>query len=95
MTQNKQINKSMELSIEIEFETLGNALADYLLSLESKANTKINIPSHKKQVSCLIDSYANQLDKILNNNKANITKDIKKLTECLLVDLEKIASIIA
>jgi DNA-binding transcriptional ArsR family regulator len=89
MTQNKQINKSPELSIQIEFETLGNDLADYLLSLELKAIKKINTPSYEKQVKCLIDIYANQLDKILNNHKSNITRDIKKLTKCLLVDLKK------
>lgn len=89
MTKNEQINESLELEFQIEFETLGNILGDYLLFLELKAIEPIKDPSHIKQIRQLLDCYAEQFDKILSSYRLGITNDIKELTRSLLIDLEK------
>jgi inactivated superfamily I helicase len=87
MTKSKQINES--LVVELAFETLGNALGDYLLLLELKAITKINDPPYVNELKRLLDRYAEQFDKLLYHHKTNMASDITELTRALLVDLEK------
>ena len=87
MTKNRQIDEA--LAVELAFETLGNALGDYLLLLELKAITKINDPPYVKELRHLLDRYAEQFDKLLHQHKTIIVSDIKELTRNLLVDLEK------
>ena len=87
MTKNRQIDEA--LAVELAFETLGNALGDYLLLLELKAITKINDPPYVKELRRLLDRYAEQFDKLLYHHKTNMARDITELTRTLLVDLEK------
>ncbi len=87
MTKNRQIDEA--LAVELAFETLGNALGDYLLLLELKAITKINDPPYVKELRRLLDRYAEQFDKLLHQHKTTMVSDIKELTRTLLVDLEK------
>ncbi len=87
MTKNKQINEL--LALELAFETLENALGDYLLLLELKAITKINDPPYVKELRHLLDRYAEHFDKLLSDHKVNMARDITELTRSLLADLEK------
>ncbi len=87
MIKNNQINES--LALELAFETLGNALGDYLLFLELRAIGSIEDTTYTKQIRQLLDCYSEQFDKILSDHRVRMASDLKKLIEALLVDLEK------
>lgn len=89
MVKNHQVNEELELELEIEFETLGNILGDYLIFLELKAIASIKDTSYTLQTKQLFDYYAKQFDKLLDQHKDSITRDIRKLTVTLLRDWEK------
>lgn len=89
MIKSHEINESLDFAIQIEFESLGNILGDYLIFLELNAiKSRKNIPC-RGQTKKLLDFYAEQFDKILSQHKASISSDIKKLTLTLLADWEK------
>jgi hypothetical protein len=71
--------------------TLGNTIGDVLMNLELEAIGASKDRFHIDRIRSLFDSYAKQFDKILSERSNTMFKGLKKLMQCLMVDLKKIA----
>ena len=94
--QSKKINKSpvFEITslINKQFKTLGNIVADYLVFSELLSISADKEQCYKEQVKKLIDEYAEQFDKVLAQQKVDLSNTIEGLAGFMLDDLKKINS---
>jgi hypothetical protein len=73
-----------------QLRTLGNTIGDVLMNLELEAIGPSKDQFHIDRIRSLFDSYAKQFDKILSKRSNTMFKELKKLMQCLMVDLKKI-----
>lgn len=78
--------------INDQFEDLGNFLGDLLLTLEIQNTQKNKTSPNVLEVTNLINHYAESLDKVLSQHRANLSDAIDQLIPLLVIDLDELKS---
>jgi hypothetical protein len=73
-----------------QLRTLGDAIGDILMQLEIKAIGPSKDRFYIDRIRSLFDSYAKQFDEVLSKRSNTMFKELKKLMQHLITDLEKI-----
>jgi len=78
--------------VEDNIKKLGNIIGDVLVLLEQDVIEASEDPLVKRQITALIDFYAEEFDEILRKHRVGMVSEIKKLLKKLVDDIEKITN---
>ena len=73
-----------------KLQVLGKVIGDVLIIIEQELISATQDALMKEKITIIINFYAEIFDKILQNHKTGMGKEIKKLMTSLFDDLEKI-----